>query len=117
MTSTSPAAELNLVIEPGADFTTELYLPGDYHAASGTMHVRKRRETTIVVSGTVTFGAYDSINNRTLMTLSMTNTTTSALGSQTPARYDVLVTLGALDEFWVAGTVDIPERVTQPGVP
>lgn len=116
MTSTSPAARWDIIIELGADFVQEFYLPGDYHSATGYMHVRADRTLTIIVSGTVTFGAYDSGNDRTLMTLTITDTATSALTRQT-AEYDVLVVLAGVSEFFLAGQAELVPRMSQPGVP
>jgi hypothetical protein len=116
MVSTSAPATLHLDCDIGADFVCEVYLPGDYHAASALAHVRATEGETIIVSLTVTFGSYDSGNARTLMTLSLTDTQTTALVEQI-AGYDVLVTLGTLSEFWLAGEFRIHARRTQPGVP
>ena len=116
MTSTSSPANETLYCEPGADLVEESYLPGDYSTASGLMHVRERRSTAVIVSGTVTFGSYDAVNDRTLMTLTIANTATDDLTTG-QYQYDVLVTLGTVDEFWLAGEFIVTSRVTQPGVP
>ena len=117
MTSTSPPAAETLYCDPGADLVEEFFLPGNYAAATGEMHVRSNHDDTIIVSGTVTFGAYGAdLASYTKMTLTIADTATDDLNAQR-AYYDVLVTLGSLKEFWLHGDFIINNRMTQPGVP